>query len=105
MNNWLASWKSTASGILNFVAITGAALTTYLSQNPTMTASRNVIGALSLAVMLSNVWLHMITQDADKVVATVPGGEVRVVSAHPVPDNPKDKAVVPPASSNTGGKK
>ena len=102
MNNFLTSWKSTASGILNFVAITGAALTTYLSQNPTMTASRNVIGALSLAVMLSNVWLHMITPDADKVTAIVPGGETRVVDAHPVPDNPADKAVLP---ASNGGKK
>ena len=102
MNNFLTSWKSTASGLLTCLAGTCLAVGGWLQQTPGVHVDPRIPLACTFIPLLCNVWLHMITPDADKVTARVPGGEVRVVAAHPVPDNPVDKAVIP--ASNGGSK-
>lgn len=103
MNNFLASWKSTLSGFCTILLVVGGAAISYFANQPQSATTLKVVSILSAAVGIAKIVLSIITPDADKVLAQVPGqAQPQVVSAHPVPDNPADKAVVPPASS--GGK-
>lgn len=99
MTNFSGSWKSTASGLLNGLAGTCLVVSGFLQQTPSLHVDPRIPLACTLIPLLCNVWVHLIMQDADKVNAIVPGNPVpQAVPAHPVPDNPADKVVVPPAS-------
>ena len=107
MNNFLASWKSTLSGFCTILLVVGGAAISYFARLPSAQQSPTtlkIISVLSALVGIAKIVLSIITPDADKVLAKVPGqAQPQVVAAHPVPDNPADKAVLP-ASSNIGGK-
>ena len=92
MNAFLLNWKSTVSGFLTAsLATTAAFLSPPLNQ---LISPQHVlwIGAFQV---VGKIWIGLITKDADKTLATVPGdSSPQVVAAHPVPDSPTAKAVV-----------
>lgn len=88
-----AHWKSTVSGLLTVSLSTSAA---FLAPPLNALVSAKVVLWCSAFQVIGKIWISLITQDPDKVLATVPGNPVpQAVSAHPVPNDPAAKAVVP----------
>lgn len=86
MNNILSHWKSTVSGLLTATLATSAA---FLAPPLNTLVSAKVILWLGAFQIIGKVWIGMISQDPDKVMAIVPGNPVpQAVPAHPLPDNP-----------------
>jgi hypothetical protein len=99
----IANWKTTTNGFLAFLIATATVVMAFTSQNPDKT-NLKISSACAIVLALCRAYVGLIQKDADKVLAKVPGqAQPQVVAAHPVPDNPADKAVLP-ASSNIGGK-
>jgi hypothetical protein len=90
--NAFAHWKSTVSGILTVTLATSAALMAY----PPIATHIKLMSILGGVQIVGKVWIALISQDPDKVMAIVPGSSTpQAVPAHAMPDNPAD-VVVPP---------
>jgi len=93
MNSFLAHWKSSLGGLLTISLSTSAA---FLAPPMNTYVSPKIVMWCGAFQVIGKIWISAITQDADKVLATVPGkSEPQVVAAHPEPDDPAAKAVVP----------
>ena len=59
--------------------------------------SPKVTTYITIGLALARAYMALITTDADKVLAVVPGNPIpQVVSAHSIPDNPQATPVVKP---------
>jgi hypothetical protein len=91
--NAVSHWKSTVSGLLTATLATSAALMTY----PPIAAHIKLMSILGGVQLVGKVWIALISQDPDKVMAIVPGSSVpQAVPAHAMPDNPADIPVTKP---------
>jgi hypothetical protein len=98
----MAISKTTVAGVLSAIATTGAtasaALAPYQLTAPSGVAARigYVVMGLTVITAIARVWVGYLTPDADQTPA-IPrgGGEPQLVPAHPVPDDPAAKVVIP----------
>jgi hypothetical protein len=85
--------KTTLNGILAFLIAAVPIVQAY----PGLGISPKIIAYLSLIAGLARMAVGILQTDADLVPAMVPGSiSPQNVPAHPVPDNPADKVVIPP---------
>ncbi|HEY3620742.1 MAG TPA: hypothetical protein VGK96_28395 [Candidatus Sulfotelmatobacter sp.] len=97
------SWKSTVSSILTATMATSAA---FLAPPLNALIPAKYVLGLGAVQIIGKIWIGLITQDADKTLAVVPGNPTpQVVPAHPVPDDPAAKPVVSQSASNSSAPK
>lgn len=100
----MKDWKSTAAGILSFLIATLTTVSALLAGNDlsagggigTVHVATWVVIGVNASLALCRTWVGLITKDADTVTAIVPGQPgIQNVPAHPIPDDPTAKVVVP----------
>lgn len=85
--------KTSLNGVLAFLI----AVVPLAQQYPDLHLSPVIFGWLSFGAGLARLYVGLQQQDADRVLAQLPGQPVpEPVPAHPVPDDPKAKVVVDP---------
>ncbi len=84
--------KSTVAGFLSGLAAVCLALPVIDTAH---VLNVKVFGITALIAGVARVIVGKLEGDPDLAKATTPDGTVKDVSAHPTPDNPEDKPVLP----------
>jgi len=89
------NWKTTASGILSFLMITGTFVSGYFALNQSPTALK-ISGIATFVSSLAKVYIGALLTDAGKTPVVLPGSPVvQMAASHETPDNPAATPVVP----------
>lgn len=103
-NRIVGSWKSTLANVLTAVlGLTGVILTaqanpgSFPEYSPILhLLNAHQLGLIALVSGIAKLLMGAVETDPDKTLAKVPGvAAPQMVGAHPVPDDPKAKAVMP----------